>query len=97
MLPQVNTQNEHTTMHTDNHTYEVTDGEHRNENEIPKYINGVSRLVNGGCPKSSGSDITHPNGTECKALIMIKVAVFQDIHSSLNLLLFTNLGTPLNT
>ena len=74
--------NEHMTISTDNHTYEVTDGEHRNENEV---LNGVSRLVNSVCPKSSGSDITHPNGTECQAFILIKVGVFLNIHSFLNL------------
>ena len=47
-------------------------------------FNGVSRLVNSGCPISSGSDTTHPNGTECQALILIKVAVLLDIHSFLN-------------
>ena len=46
--------------------YEVTDSEHGNDNEIPKVFNAVSRLLNGGCPMSSRSDITHPNGTECQ-------------------------------
>ena len=46
--------------------YKVTGSEHGNDNEIPKVFNAVSRLLNGGCPMSSRSDITHPNGTECK-------------------------------
>ena len=48
-LRPIHNTNEHMTISTGNHTYEVTDGEHGHENEV---FNGVSRLVNGGCPMS---------------------------------------------